>query len=114
MGGAGRGSFNHRFAQASRDAEQFFNVFYPADMFPFTDGPETDPETGQTDSLLGRAEARHIAPKAGRFIRINWRCAFYSELESAWVGHINGELSAHFGYSISAARNAAPKKRGSW
>jgi hypothetical protein len=63
VGGAGRGSFNHRFAQASRDAEQFFNVFYPADMFPFTDGPETDPETGQTDSLLGRAEARHVAPK---------------------------------------------------
>jgi hypothetical protein len=63
VGGAGRGSFNHRFAQASRDAEQFFNVFYPADMFPFTDGPETDPETGRTDSLLGRAEARHVAPK---------------------------------------------------
>lgn len=63
VGGAGRGSFNHRFAQASRDAEQFFNVFYPVDMFPFTDGPETDPETGKTDSLLGRAEARRVAPK---------------------------------------------------
>jgi hypothetical protein len=63
VGGAGRGSFNHRFAQASRDAEEFFNVFYPADMFPFTDGPETDPETGETGSLLGRAEARHVAPK---------------------------------------------------
>jgi hypothetical protein len=63
VGGAGRGSFNHRFAQASRDAEEFFNVFYPADMFPFTDGPETDPVTGQTDSVLGRAEARHVAPK---------------------------------------------------
>ena len=63
VGGAGRGSFNHRFAQASRDAEEFFNVFYPADMFPFTDGPETDPETGKTDSLLARAEARHVAPK---------------------------------------------------
>jgi hypothetical protein len=32
-------------------------------MFPFTDGPETDPETGRTDSLLGLAEARHVAPK---------------------------------------------------
>jgi hypothetical protein len=63
VGGAGRGSFNHRFAQASRDAEEFFNVFYPADMFPFTDGPETDPETGKTDSVMGRAEARHVAPK---------------------------------------------------
>ncbi len=63
VGGAGRGSFNHRFAQASRDAEQFFNIFYPVDMFPFTDGPETDPETGQTDALLARAAARHVVPK---------------------------------------------------
>jgi hypothetical protein len=63
VGGAGRGSFNHRFAQASRDAEEFFNFLYPVDMFPFTDGPETDPETGQTDALLARAEARHVAPK---------------------------------------------------
>ena len=63
VGGAGRGSFNHRFAQASRDAEQFFNIFYPVDMFPFTDGEETDPVTGQTDALLAKAEARHVSPK---------------------------------------------------
>lgn len=63
VGGAGRGSFNYRFGQASRDAEEFFNVFYPADMFPYTDGVETDPVLGKTDSLLGRAEARHVRPK---------------------------------------------------
>jgi hypothetical protein len=63
VGGAGRGSFNHRFGQASRDAEEFFNVFFPVDMFPFTDGPETDPQTGETDSLLATAESRHVAPK---------------------------------------------------
>jgi hypothetical protein len=63
VGGAGRGSFNYRFGQASRDAEQFFNVFYPVDMFPFTDGRESDPVLGKTDSLLGRAQARHVAPK---------------------------------------------------
>jgi hypothetical protein len=63
VGGAGRGSFNHRFAQASRDAEEFFNIFYPVDMFPFTDGPETDPVTGETGALLTRAEVRHVAPK---------------------------------------------------
>jgi hypothetical protein len=63
VGGAGRGSFNYRFGQASRDAEEFFNVFYPADMFPFTDGVETDPVLGKTDSLLARAEARHVSPK---------------------------------------------------
>ena len=63
VGGSGRGSFNHRFGQASRDAEEYFNFLYPVDMFPFTDGPETDPETRQTDALLARAEARHVAPK---------------------------------------------------
>ena len=63
VGGAGRGSFNYRFGQASRDAEEFFDFFYPVDMFPFTDGTETDPVTGKTDSLLGNAEARHVRPK---------------------------------------------------
>ena len=63
VGGAGRGSFNYRFGQASRDAEEFFDFFYPVDMFPFTDGVETDPVTGKTDSLLGNAEAHHVRPK---------------------------------------------------
>src|SRR3954447_15515721 len=63
VGGAGRGSFNHRFGQASRDALQFFNILFPVDLFPFTDGPSTDPETGTTDSLLGRAERSGTAPK---------------------------------------------------
>ncbi len=60
VGGAGRGSFNHRFGQASRDAEQFFNFHFPVDIFPFTDGEETDPETGKTDSLLKGATAPKI------------------------------------------------------
>jgi hypothetical protein len=63
VGGAGRGSFNHRFGQASRDALQHFNILFPVDLFPFTDGPSTDPETGITDSLLARAERSGTAPK---------------------------------------------------
>jgi hypothetical protein len=63
VGGAGRGSFNHRFGQASRDALQHFNILFPVDLFPFTDGPSTDPETGVTDSLLARAERTGTAPK---------------------------------------------------
>lgn len=63
VGGAGRGSFNHRFAQASRDALQHYNILYPVDMFPFTDSPETDPETGATDNLLARAEKSGTVPK---------------------------------------------------
>ena len=63
VGGAGRGSFNHRFGQASRDALQYFNILFPVDLFPFTDGPSTDPESGAIDSLLARAERTGTAPK---------------------------------------------------
>ena len=57
VAGAGRGSFNHRFAQASRDGHPHMNTFYPTDIFPFTDAGQTDPETGLTDGLLTRARA---------------------------------------------------------
>ena len=65
VGGAGRGSFNHRFGQASRDAEQHLNIFYPVDMFPFTDAAETDPETGQTGSTFSAGDGR---PTAGKVV----------------------------------------------
>ncbi len=63
VGGAGRGSFNHRFGQASRDALQHFNILYPVDLFPFTDGLEVDPETGVEDGLLRRAAESGTVPK---------------------------------------------------
>ena len=53
--GAGRGSFNHRFAQPSRDAHRFSAFFYPTDLFPFTSRTQTDPETGIADGLLARS-----------------------------------------------------------
>jgi hypothetical protein len=52
VAGGGRGSFNHRFAQPSRDAHPFVNFFYPTDIFPFSDAAQTDPESGLTDGLL--------------------------------------------------------------
>ena len=55
VAGSGRGSFNHRFAQPSRDAHPFINFFYPTDIFPFTDAEQTDPDTGLTDGLLTHA-----------------------------------------------------------
>src|SRR5213075_2869930 len=39
------------------------NILFPVDLFPFTDGVETDPETGVTDSLLARAERAGTTPK---------------------------------------------------
>jgi Alpha/beta hydrolase domain len=60
--GAGRGSFNHRFAQPSRDAHRFSAFFYPTDLFPFTTRTQTDPETGVADGLLARS-AEHPAQR---------------------------------------------------
>jgi hypothetical protein len=61
VAGAGRGSFNHRFAQPSRDGHPRLNLFYPTDLFPFTDEPETDADV--TDSLLARAVKANVVPK---------------------------------------------------
>src|SRR5579864_353624 len=63
VAGAGRGDFNYRFAQPSRDAEPTSAVFFPTDIFPFTDQPEKDPLTGETAGLLDLAAAQNVVPK---------------------------------------------------
>lgn len=50
--GAGRGSFNHRFAQPSRDGHRYSAFQYPTDIFPFTSSMETDNQTGASDGIL--------------------------------------------------------------
>jgi hypothetical protein len=61
VAGTGRGSFNHRFAQPSRDGHPLLNLFYPSDIFPFTDDPETD--GGMTAGLLDHAIKDKVVPK---------------------------------------------------
>lgn len=63
IAGAGRGSFDHRFAQPSRDGHPMMNFFYPTDIFPFTDLPEKDTETALNEGLLDRARAANVTPK---------------------------------------------------
>jgi hypothetical protein len=63
VAGAGRGSFNHRFAQPSRDAQPMSSLFFPTDLFPFTDLPEKDPDTGEKAGLLDAANKSHSVPK---------------------------------------------------
>lgn len=63
VAGAGRGSFNYRFAQPSRDAQPTSSIFFPTDIFPFTDEPETDPLTKKSSGLLDRAVAEKVVPK---------------------------------------------------
>lgn len=63
VAGAGRGSFNHRFAQPSRDGHPFQNQFYPVDLYPFTDLEQHDPESGLREGLLTRAQRAGVVPK---------------------------------------------------
>jgi hypothetical protein len=63
VAGAGRGSFNHRFAQPSRDAQPMSSLFFPTDLFPFTDLPEEDPDTDAKAGLLDAASKSHMVPK---------------------------------------------------
>lgn len=61
-GGAGRGSFNHRFAQPSRDAHRYSAFFYPTDLFPFTTRSQRDPLTGVEAGLAGPAGSDEHIP----------------------------------------------------
>ena len=63
VAGAGRGNFNYRFAQPSRDAQPTSSVFFATDIFPFTDLPETDPITGAHGGLLDQAVKDKVVPK---------------------------------------------------
>jgi hypothetical protein len=73
VAGAGRGSFNVRFAQPSRDGHPFLNTLYPTDIFPFTDLDETD--GGLTDGLLTHA----MKPA-------DWPKVFYSNSSYEYYG----------------------------
>ncbi|HEY9128120.1 MAG TPA: alpha/beta hydrolase domain-containing protein, partial [Acidobacteriaceae bacterium] len=65
VGGAGRGSFNYRFAQPSRDAQPVSSIDWPTDIFPFTDLPEADPDHPQAPKagILDAAAAANVVPK---------------------------------------------------
>ena len=63
VAGAGRGSFNYRFAQPSRDGQPMSSIFFPTDIFPFTDQPEKDPLAGDASGLLDRSSSEKAVPK---------------------------------------------------
>lgn len=59
--GAGRGSFNHRFAQPSRDAHRYSAFFYPTDLFPFTSRTQRDAARERRDGLLAHLhDSTHV------------------------------------------------------
>ena len=58
VAGARRGEFNQRYAQPSTAGKSSMS-----NLAPFTDRPQTDTETDQTDSLLARQSAKGSVPK---------------------------------------------------
>jgi len=61
--GAGRGSFDHRFGQPSRDAHRYSAFFYPTDVFPFASRAQRDPVTGRGAGLLETLSRRRHVPR---------------------------------------------------
>jgi hypothetical protein len=57
--GAGRGSFNHRFGQPSRDAHRYSAFFFPTDLFPFTSRSQLDAATDREAGLLDLTAEAH-------------------------------------------------------
>ncbi len=63
VAGAGKGSFNHRFAQTTRHPSHLEDQQYPVDFFPFTTTPARDPVTGASGDVLARARAAGALPR---------------------------------------------------
>ena len=63
VSGAGKGSFNHRFAQTTRHPSVHEDHQYPADFFPFSPRPQRDPLSGREGGVFDTAEALGQIPK---------------------------------------------------
>jgi hypothetical protein len=97
VGGAGRGSFNYRFAQPSRDAEPTSSIYFPTDIFPFTDEPESDPLTGETGGLLDKAKAENVVPK---IFFSNTSFEYWGRAASLIHTSADGARDAHIGSNV--------------
>ena len=107
VAGSGRGSFNHRFAQPSRDGHPFINFFYPTDIFPFTDAEQTDPETGITDGLLTHATKPAFQPN---IFYTNSSYEYWGRAASLFHTTVDGTKDARLpanvrGYLLSAGQH---------
>lgn len=69
--GAGRGSFNHRFAQPSRDGHRYSAFYYPTDLFPFSGAQQTDPLQGPFNAGTGGLFMRYAERKRPKVMYTN-------------------------------------------
>ena len=94
VAGAMRGEFNLRFGQPSKDI-----CFVIPELFPFTDTPQVDPETGRSGSLLARLDETRMAPRA-MFVNTSaeyWRgdaALIHTDLETMADALRSGSTSA--------------------
>jgi hypothetical protein len=113
--GAGRGSFNHRFAQPSRDAQPYTTFFYPTDVFPFTSVEESDPVTGARDGLRvhsGRAAGTVSPPKV---FYVDGGYEYWGRAASLTHTSVDGKRDVAFlpserRYVVSSAQHSSPAK----
>ena len=108
--GAGRGSFNHRFAQPSRDAQPYSTFFYPTDLFPFTSTPERDPVTGARGALRTRAPRGARMPKV---FYVDGGYEYWGRAASLTHTSVDGRRDLPFlpterRYVLSSAQHSSP------
>ena len=107
--GAGRGSFNHRFAQPSRDAQPYTTFFYPTDIFPFTTVEERDPVTGWHGGL--RTHSRDS--RSPKVFYVDGGYEYWGRAASLTHTTVDGARDVGFlpserRYVISSAQHSSP------
>jgi hypothetical protein len=113
--GAGRGSFNHRFAQPSRDAQPYSTFFYPTDLFPFTTVVERDPITGRHGGLRVHADGAPSALNAPKVFYVDGGYEYWGRAASLTHTTVDGAHDVGFlpserRYVISSAQHSSPAR----
>jgi hypothetical protein len=116
--GAGRGSFNHRFAQPSRDAQPYTTFFYPTDVFPFTTVEESDPLTGRRDGLrihASRDSSAAWAATAPKVFYVDGGYEYWGRAASLTHTTVDGSRDVGFlpserRYVVSSAQHSGPAR----
>lgn len=108
VAGGGRGGFNMRFSQASRDSNPFTNTLTPVDIFPYTDLEQTDPQTGMKDGILTHSLKPEFWPK---IFYINSGYEYYGRAASLIHINLDGKSDAKFApgtrvYSIASGQHS--------
>ena len=113
--GAGRGSFNHRFAQPSRDAQPYSTFFYPTDLFPFTSPEERDPVTGRSDGLRVHSGSASSATAVPKVFYVDGGYEYWGRAASLAHTTVDGSrdvgfLASERRYVISSAQHSSPAR----